>query len=153
MQPTVRQAFTRFYPRKAATIVTETRIGLPCFKGSGLTKDGYREIQAIWDTGATGTVVTRELAKQLDLFPAGRTTVLGVHGPKEVNEYFVGLVLPNGLEIDIVKVTEADMLADNCHALIGMDIIGKGDFAITNFNGVTVFSFRYPSMQVIDFTV
>jgi len=35
--------------------------------------------------------------------------------------------------------------------LIGMDIINKGDFAISNRNGKTMFSFRYPSMTDFDF--
>jgi uncharacterized protein YchJ len=36
-------------------------------------------------------------------------------------------------------------------ALIGMDIIASGDFAITNFNGKTTISYRTPSIQEIDF--
>jgi uncharacterized protein YecA (UPF0149 family) len=35
--------------------------------------------------------------------------------------------------------------------LIGMDLISLGDFAVTNFAGKTVFSFRVPSVQMIDF--
>lgn len=35
--------------------------------------------------------------------------------------------------------------------LIGMDIITLGDFAVTNVNGKTVFSFRYPSCEKIDY--
>ena len=34
---------------------------------------------------------------------------------------------------------------------IGMDIICAGDFAVNNFNGRTMFSFRYPSMKEADF--
>ena len=32
-----------------------------------------------------------------------------------------------------------------------MDIISKGDFTVTNDNGKTVFTFRYPSLECIDF--
>jgi hypothetical protein len=32
-----------------------------------------------------------------------------------------------------------------------MDIITQGDFAITNFGGRTMFSFRLPSLESIDF--
>lgn len=35
--------------------------------------------------------------------------------------------------------------------LIGMDIIGLGDFAVTNANDKTTFSFRIPSVREIDF--
>jgi hypothetical protein len=32
-----------------------------------------------------------------------------------------------------------------------MDVIGQGDFAVTNHRNETVFSFRIPSVSVIDF--
>ncbi len=35
--------------------------------------------------------------------------------------------------------------------LIGMDIIGAGDFAVTNKDGKTVMTYRYPSSKCIDF--
>ena len=35
--------------------------------------------------------------------------------------------------------------------IIPMDIITQGDFSVTNKNGVTVFSFRVPSLTVVDF--
>jgi hypothetical protein len=36
--------------------------------------------------------------------------------------------------------------------VIGMDVIGKGDLAMTNLNDRTTFSFRIPSAEVIDFS-
>lgn len=108
---------------------------------------------AIWDTGATNSVVTIKLAQQLGLSPAGKTNVRGVHGTKMVNKYFVNLTL-NNKEISLdIPVTECDDLsADNSIGmLIGMDIISKGDFAITNFQGKTVMSFRVPSIEKVDY--
>ena len=35
--------------------------------------------------------------------------------------------------------------------LIGMDVINCGDFAISNLDGKTSFSFRMPSLERIDF--
>ena len=35
--------------------------------------------------------------------------------------------------------------------LIGMDIIGTGDFAVSNYDNKTTFSFRWPSISKIDF--
>ena len=35
--------------------------------------------------------------------------------------------------------------------LVGMDIINQGDFAVTNPDGRTKFSFRVPSIADIDF--
>jgi len=36
---------------------------------------------------------------------------------------------------------------------IGMDVICKGDFAVTNKDDLTLFSFRIPSETAIDFSV
>ena len=41
---------------------------------------------------------------------------------------------------------------NSCDMLIGMDVITLGDFAVTNLNGKTMYSFRMPSMTEIDFT-
>ena len=108
---------------------------------------------AIWDTGATISVVTKDLASKLGLIPIGKTNVMGVHGAKIVNVYFVNLTLNNkDITMDI-RVTECDALsADNSIGmLVGMDIITKGDFSITNFQGKTVMSFRVPSLEKIDY--
>ena len=35
--------------------------------------------------------------------------------------------------------------------LIGMDVISKGDFAISYYNGKTQFSFRIPSQNDVDY--
>ena len=57
-----------------------------------------------------------------------------------------------------VRVTEAQLVPeDNVpeenqpQLLVGMDIIGMGDFAVTNANGRTTLSFHIPSIKEIDF--
>ncbi|MCK4911673.1 MAG: SEC-C domain-containing protein [Thermodesulfovibrionales bacterium] len=47
-----------------------------------------------------------------------------------------------------VRVTKGDMGGD---ILIGMDIMSKGDFAVSNHGGNTTFTFRMPSIEEIDF--
>ena len=60
-------------------------------------------------------------------------------------------MLPNNVGVADVHVTEASNLG-NCDVLIGMDIITLGDFTITQDNGCTIFSFRFPaSEKYIDF--
>lgn len=58
--------------------------------------------------------------------------------------------MPNNVIVQNVIVACAD-LGINIDLLIGMDIISLGDFAITNVNGKTIFSFRLPSVSIIDF--
>lgn len=109
--------------------------------------------KGIWDTGATNSVVTSSTAKQLGLVPLSKTKVRGVHGVKEVNVYFVQITLNNANVTIKTPVTECDELSgdQSVGMLIGMNVITKGDFAITNFQGQTVMSFRVPSIQKIDF--
>lgn len=67
-------------------------------------------------------------------------------------------MLPDDVMVGSVRVTEVNLILDDNTAdnqqpqlLIGMDIIGMGDFAVTNANGRTVFSFRVPAIEEIDF--
>ena len=105
--------------------------------------------KGIWDTGATGSAITSEVAKKLGLKPITMTDVHTAGGIRACNVYMVDLLLPNDILVSNVQVTEADMTSND--VLIGMDIITLGDFAITNFGGKTRFSFSIPSTRTIDF--
>ena len=61
------------------------------------------------------------------------------------------IFLPNNMLVPEVHVVEVPELAGVSEVLIGMDIIGLGDFAV-NYEGRTSFTFRIPSLEVIDFT-
>lgn len=106
--------------------------------------------EAIWDTGATGTVITSKVATDLGLKPTGKITSNHAGGSNQVNTYLVNVYLPNGIRVIGVKVIEA-VLAGNTEMLIGMDIISLGDFSFTNFNGEACFTFRIPSIKQIDY--
>ena len=111
------------------------------------------ETMGIWDTGATGSVITRSSAEKLGLVPVSKANVRGVHGTKVVNVYYVNITLNNNQITLNERVTECDELsADNSKGmLIGMNIISTGDFSISNYNGNTVMSFRRPSLEHIDY--
>jgi predicted aspartyl protease len=111
--------------------------------------------EGIWDTGAKGSVITKTLAKKLGLFPVDQARVHGVHGYQDgINVYGVKIVLNNQNVSFILRVTECEQLTDEDSAmfLIGMDVISKGDFAISNFKGQTVMTFRVPSVERFDFS-
>ncbi|MCK4676717.1 MAG: SEC-C domain-containing protein [Bacteroidales bacterium] len=65
--------------------------------------------------------------------------------------YFVSFILPNKVRVNGVRVAEVPQLTGNVDMLIGMDIITLGDFSVTNVGGKTVFSFRTPSVKMIDY--
>ena len=41
---------------------------------------GFKHVKALWDTGATGSVVSPQLATFLELVPIDKVLVRGVHG-------------------------------------------------------------------------
>lgn len=67
------------------------------------------------------------------------------------NQFLVNIRLPNDLIIPAVKVTECHDNVGNFGSIIGMDIITAGDFALTNANGKSRFTFRIPSIASLDF--
>jgi predicted aspartyl protease len=117
---------------------------------SGIPHPKVEKFNAIWDTGATGTVITKKVVDTLGLKPVSKTKVRHANGEAIVNVYYINLFLPNQVAFNFIPVTEG-VLGDDASVLIGMDVITKGDFAVTNFNGKTTFSFRVPSLAEIDF--
>ena len=78
-----------------------------------------------------------------------QTTINHANGQSIVNIHHVSLTLPNKTLFPFVRVIETNL--SGFDLLIGMDIITKGDFSISNMNGKTTFSFRIPSYKEIDF--
>jgi hypothetical protein len=97
-------------------------------------------------------MIAQTVVEALRLAPVGMIEVEGFHGIEVRPVYEVDIVVGDGIKFDCVKVTGATSLASH-EVLIGMDIISQLDFAITNAEKKTVFSFRYPSSETIDFEV
>ena len=106
---------------------------------------------ALWDTGATGSVITRRVAEELGLHVISYTSVNHALGKTDgVPVYRINIELPNNVGFSDIIVTEG-VLA-KADVLIGMDVINKGDFAISNYGGHTTFSFRVPSIEEANLT-
>lgn len=154
MNQNIRPAsFTIDYGRSSNVIFTEVRIHNPIPETLHHLEPNtvVKTYNAIWDTGATNTVITQRVASELKFVPSGKTMSNGIHGPQSVNTYFIGIRLPNEVGIKSLKVTECNSLNGPFDVLIGMDVISLGDFSISNFNGKTTFSFRYPSCEMTDY--
>jgi predicted aspartyl protease len=108
------------------------------------------QFDAVWDTGATGTVISQSVADACGLKPISMAKVHTANGECICEVYLINILLPNGVGFPKVHVTKATMQAA---VLIGMDIISRGYFAITNLGGRTCFSFRLPSIEQLDFNV
>jgi len=104
----------------------------------------------IWDTGASSSVLTKNVVERLNLKPTGQTRVNHAGGSDITNTYLVNFILPMNVTIENVVVTEGK-LPSGVDLLIGMDIINLGDFSITNLSSNTVMSFRIPSSICYDY--
>lgn len=109
----------------------------------------YKPYKALWDTGATGTVITKKIVADLGLKQIGITKVFHGDGSTDQPVYYINITLPHRVGFSYVRATEGKLTGFD--VLVGMDIITKGDFAITNSDGKTTFSFRIPSEICIDF--
>ena len=107
-------------------------------------------VKALWDTGATITCISPEIARKLKLKPFGQVSVNNASGD---DRSFIYRTDVSFLNIRFKKKTiyTANIHSQGIDMLIGMDIINLGDLAITNKNGKTKFTFEIPSSRDIDF--
>lgn len=146
------RGFTTRYTGLSRTLVNKVKIGEAFTPNLGQKPDHTKlnEYDALWDTGATGSVITNKLAVDCGLVPVGGTIVNTAGGTQPSLYYFVSMWLPNMVCFPQIKVTQG--VLKDINLLIGMDIIGKGDFAVNNSQGVTSFTYRTPSLECFDFT-
>lgn len=142
------KAFTLRYNNITNAIICD--VGITALRELHTIKESeILYLKALWDTGATNSVVTKDTAKRLGLVPTGKTIVHHAGGESEVNVFQVQLFLPMKVTVN-ARVTECDD-STQFGLIIGMDIICAGDFSITNSDGKTTFSFRMPSIEKIDY--
>ena len=131
--PSAGRAFTVRYGSRARELRTR-EVGIA--KNEALAaqeQPAVRTYSAIWDTGATNTHVTAKVVRECGLIPTGVADVTGVHGTRRSNRYLIDVYLPNRFVVEGVPAVETDSLPEVDDLLIGMDIIGLGDFAVSNF--------------------
>jgi hypothetical protein len=147
-------SFTTRAPQRALVLQNEIHVTEVYDPGSGNPAPLQRSYVGIWDTGATGTVINRKIVDDLGLKPSGMSTVRAVGSGDvaheyQANSYLVNLYLPNTVALVGIRAVEGTIAGADI--LVGMDVIGLGDFAVTHHEGKTTWSFRFPSCDEIDF--
>jgi hypothetical protein len=149
-------SFTVRYDGRTNQLLVKTLVSKPSPPGKSavippVVVQGAKEYVGIWDTGATNCVISQKVIDECGLKPTGIAMVHGATDPNPTpcETFLVNIFLPNRVVIPSIRVTKGSLV--DCDVLIGMDIINRGDFAITHYDGKTTFSFRLPSMQQIDF--
>lgn len=107
--------------------------------------DIVAKCRGLWDTGGKLSTVSQALVDKLGLLPDSEMkmrvhTSAGVHLS---NVYPIKLLF-NDVEVDC-SATACKRIIDDVDIVIGMDVITKGDFSITNIGGKTEMIFRLPT--------
>lgn len=140
----VQTIFTEKYSEFDGRIITREEIGFANGKSMHVISQ--------WDCGATVTSISAELANMLNLKPIGTSNVDTTSSTMRTNVYDIEFFLRDSDDYMNVQVYETPVIhKTGIDMLIGMDIISKGDFAISTYKGQTCFSFRIPSKGHIDF--
>lgn len=143
------KGFTKIFKGITREIITECGVSLPFAPSPGLKQPPVIETKGLWDTGATGSVITKDLALKLGLKAVRTVESHHAGGSSTVNVYLINIFLPNQVCIPFVEVSECIDTIGRFGILIGMDVFSKGDFALSHQAGDTIVSFRMPSIQAI----
>lgn len=143
------QSFTVEYAGIVPHLLTDCGVCKAHIPAPGTNHPKVFSFHALWDTGATCTTISEKVVKTLGLVPIGFGDVYHAGGSRKSGIYKVNILLPNKLESPPIKVLDGDL--HDFDILIGMDIISKGDFAVTHSDGKTTFTFRIPSVEKLDF--
>ncbi|MFH1006377.1 MAG: retroviral-like aspartic protease family protein [Candidatus Latescibacterota bacterium] len=145
-------AFTIKHNGRARRIITEILVA-KAFDPAKHDPNNFehRPFKALWDTGATGSVITPGIVADLGLRPTGQMQIQHAGGASMNLTYMVNIGLPNSVKIVGLLVSECAAIANEFDAIIGMDIINMGDLSITNADGSTTMSYRLPSVDMIDY--
>jgi hypothetical protein len=150
-------AFTHKYDEIVRFITTPVRVGFiidpnqrtNCIDFSKLET---REYVALWDTGANRTFISDKVIQECKFIPSGKVChVSGSRAQRVETELFsISLRLPNDVVFSPLQVARAEGFTKG-DVLVGMDIISLVDFAITNQNSKTIFTFCCPPVHNLDF--
>jgi hypothetical protein len=145
---TPHMAFTCRYNGRSLRLTSEIEV-FPAFQPSQTPPQG-RKYQALYDTGATHSSISPKVVAELGLASVGAQNVGVGGGTLTTTAHLVNIALPNKVMFPMMRVAQI-AVQGGVDALIGMDILGVGDFAVTHQNGRTTFSFCCPSRKEIDF--
>lgn len=145
-------AFSSINPSYTREIITDAYISMPS-KNVGLGNGQLVKVLALWDTGATNSVVTPHIISQLGLKPDGVAQSTHAGGVSLVNTYLVDIALPNKILLPGVRVSECAEQNGRFDIIVGMDIISLGDFSVTGPANRRMVSFCAPTAMNIDYVL
>jgi hypothetical protein len=144
MPKTFHHAFSIEYPSHAIELFTDIEAFSP---KDEKYKSGIKTF-AIWDTGATMSSISPNLAKSLRLTSVDSLVIDGINSSEDCDIVMVSIKLPNDIIIPDLRVAVCDFNPSAVDVLVGMDIIRMGDFMVSNGKDKTLFSFAIPPLPM-----
>lgn len=96
---------------------------------------------AMWDTGASVTLISERVASELGLVVTGTTIISGYDGKKKrANTYRIDLKFTDDLHVCFVEAVETP--SPFFDLLIGMDVISQGNFHVDSIADPPIVSFE-----------
>ncbi len=120
-------------------------------------KKNVIKVNALWDTGAMRSCISKCMALKLGLFPTDYSKAYGIGGENRTEVYDILVNLNSAVKNIPLQVSCGKLHRDDGGSpfseigfLVGMDIIGMGDFFTGLYAGenkvpCTMMSFRFPS--------
>jgi len=136
--------------RLLRAITSPCRVARAWRPDSGSSPPERHLYTALWDTGATDSCISGSIVEECRLPQYGERYSQGIFAGEIVGIYLVDLWLTDSIVLRGLRCLGVDI--PGADVLIGMDVISQGDFAVTNYQSRTQFSFRSPSQGHIDFT-
>ena len=142
--PNVMPDIKQYYPFdfEFTHIVKEIKAPVSIYSSRNSIEGKCIKIDALWDTGASISVLSPKLVHELALSPVDNWYVGGIDNEISSDVVIITMILPNGMVLTDKRFSVCNI--PGVEVLIGMDIISMGDFSISNANGKTLFSFVMP---------
>ena len=117
-----------------------------------LNGEKEKKYRAFWDTGSNKSIISPRVVSDLSLAPiVDKDVYLKTSNKLSSHKSYEVDIQCKRIFTIATHVLCTDMIEpDKYDVLIGMDIISMGDFCISNYNGKTLFSFRFPSINRVD---
>lgn len=141
-------AFTLVSPTNNREIITDAFVSVPAKQNEDRQ---LHKVRALWDTGASNSVVTPHVISQLGIVADGIAKTRHAGGESTVKTYLMDIGLPNRILLPHIRVSECAEQDARFDIIIGMDIISMGDFSITGQGMRRMVSFCLPSTAYIDY--
>lgn len=135
-------------PTNNREIITDAFVSVPTKQNEGRQ---LHKVRALWDTGASNSVVTPHVISLLGISADGVAKTRHAGGESTVRTYLIDIGLPNRILLPHIRVSECAEADNRFDIIIGMDIISLGDFSITGQGMRRMVSFCLPSTSFIDY--